>query len=146
MLCAGKRWDRRDGLAEYRTIWHICRHVGRQPERASPPLPHLHAPLGSKHSPLRFCASHPLEPAFSPCILLQRASMQHNLAAALGPRRYGVPASASALFEDAFRAALPAAFKAQPDLLFQLVTMLSPRILRQHGVPVCSATQASTLG
>lgn len=30
----------------------------------------------------------------------------------------------------------------QPDLLFQLLSMLSPRVLMQHGVPVYSATQA----
>ena len=29
----------------------------------------------------------------------------------------------------------------QPDLLFQLLSMLSPRVLVQHGVPVYSATQ-----
>lgn len=32
---------------------------------------------------------------------------------------------------------------AQPDLLFQLLSMVSPRVLRQHGVPVYSATQAA---
>lgn len=55
--------------------------------------------------------------------------------------RYGVPAGAAALFEAAFRKALPDAFAAQPDLLFQLVTQLSPRVLQRHGVPVCCATQ-----
>lgn len=52
-----------------------------------------------------------------------------------------MPAGAAAKFEAAFRAALPDAFASQPDLLFQLVTMLSPRVLREYGVPVYSATQ-----
>ena len=30
----------------------------------------------------------------------------------------------------------------QPDLLFQLLSMVSPRVLAQAGVPVYSATQA----
>lgn len=41
---------------------------------------------------------------------------------------------------------LPGAFAAHPDLLFQLVTQLSPRLLRQHGVPVYSATQVGVGG
>ncbi|KAK9819859.1 hypothetical protein WJX72_003401 [[Myrmecia] bisecta] len=54
---------------------------------------------------------------------------------------YGVPSSAAATFEDAFKKALPDHFEKQPDLLFHLVTMLSPKILRQHGVPVYSTVQ-----
>lgn len=36
---------------------------------------------------------------------------------------------------------MPEQFETQPDLLFQLVTMLSPRILRQHDVPVYTTVQ-----
>ena len=55
--------------------------------------------------------------------------------------RYAVPAAAAALFESAFRRALPAQVKAQPDLLLQLVTLLSPRVLQAFGVPVFRAAQ-----
>ena len=54
---------------------------------------------------------------------------------------YGVPGSAGHLFEEAFRKALPGHFERQPDLLFHLTTLLSPRILHQYDVPVYSATQ-----
>ena len=54
---------------------------------------------------------------------------------------YGVPGVAAGLFEAAFRAALPDQVAIQPDLLFQLVAMLSPRVLQAYGVPVHSATQ-----
>lgn len=54
---------------------------------------------------------------------------------------YGVPGSAGHLFEEAFRKALPGHFERQPDLLFHLTTLLSPRILHQYGVPVYSTTQ-----
>lgn len=60
------------------------------------------------------------------------------------PKRwYSVPAAASTQFEAAFRSFMPEQFEAQPDLLFQLVTMISPRLLLQHGVPVYAATQVS---
>lgn len=41
------------------------------------------------------------------------------------------------------RQALPDLFDAQPDLLFHLVTMLNPSILRANGVPVYSVMQVS---
>lgn len=37
--------------------------------------------------------------------------------------------------------AFPDLFEAQPDLLFQLVTMLNPTVLRDSNVPVCTTTQ-----
>jgi histone demethylase JARID1 len=37
--------------------------------------------------------------------------------------------------------AFPDLFEAQPDLLFQLVTMLSPEVVRDNGVPVCTTVQ-----
>lgn len=52
-----------------------------------------------------------------------------------------MPAAAAALFESAFRRELPAQCRAQPDLLFQLVTLLSPRLLQRHGVPVFQTAQ-----
>ncbi|XP_021888906.1 lysine-specific demethylase JMJ15-like [Carica papaya] len=36
---------------------------------------------------------------------------------------------------------LPDLFDAQPDLLFQLVTMLNPSVLRESGVPVYTTLQ-----
>ena len=54
---------------------------------------------------------------------------------------YGVPAAAAAAFEAAFQAALPRQFEQAPDLLFHLVTMLAPRTLQQHDVPVYGITQ-----
>lgn len=52
-----------------------------------------------------------------------------------------MPASAAEAFESAFRTALPELFAKQPDVLFHLVTMLSPRILQAAGVPVYSISQ-----
>ena len=54
---------------------------------------------------------------------------------------YGVPAAAAVAFEAAFQAALPRQFEQAPDLLFHLVTMLAPRTLQQHDVPVYGITQ-----
>ena len=39
---------------------------------------------------------------------------------------YGVPANASAALEEAMQDALPDLFEASPDLMYQLVTMVSP--------------------
>ncbi|KXZ47406.1 hypothetical protein GPECTOR_35g844 [Gonium pectorale] len=58
------------------------------------------------------------------------------------PKRwYAVPAASREAFEAAFRAALPNQFEAQPDLLLQLVTMVSPRTLQAAGVPLYALTQ-----
>ena len=43
---------------------------------------------------------------------------------------YGVPAHASEALEEACKDALPHLFAAAPDLLYQLVTMVSPRQLQ----------------
>jgi len=56
-------------------------------------------------------------------------------------RRYVVPAAAAEAFETAFRRHLPSQCRAQPDLLFQLVTLVSPTVLRRLGVPVFQALQ-----
>ena len=60
-------------------------------------------------------------------------------------RWYGVPSAAAAAFEQAFKAALPEQFDRQPDLLFHLTAMLSPRVLLEHNVPVFGVTQVSCL-
>eukprot|EP00884_Botryococcus_braunii_P010329 jgi/Botrbrau1/19298/Bobra.0073s0041.1 len=58
------------------------------------------------------------------------------------PKRwYGVPHTAIDQFETCFKATLPKLFERQPDLLCHLVTMLSPRILREHNIPVYKVLQ-----
>ncbi|KAK9055964.1 hypothetical protein SSX86_027051 [Deinandra increscens subsp. villosa] len=56
---------------------------------------------------------------------------------------YGVPGSHATALEDAMRKHLPDLFKEQPDLLHQLVTQLSPKILKSEGVPVYRVSQHS---
>ncbi|KAK2975102.1 hypothetical protein RJ640_018904, partial [Escallonia rubra] len=54
---------------------------------------------------------------------------------------YSVPGSEAGAFEKVMRNSLPDLFDAQPDLLFQLVTMLNPSVLQEHDVPVYSVLQ-----
>ncbi|KAJ4850539.1 hypothetical protein Tsubulata_036378 [Turnera subulata] len=54
---------------------------------------------------------------------------------------YSVPGSEADAFEKVMRNSLPDLFDAQPDLLFQLVTMLNPSVLQDNGVPVYSVLQ-----
>ncbi|KAG0319065.1 hypothetical protein BGZ99_005323 [Dissophora globulifera] len=54
---------------------------------------------------------------------------------------YGVPASDALKFEDTMKAAVPELFEQQPDLLFQLVTMLSPERLVANNVKVVALDQ-----
>ncbi|KAI8387444.1 hypothetical protein BD560DRAFT_382515 [Blakeslea trispora] len=54
---------------------------------------------------------------------------------------YGVPGSDTAKFEDTMRKAVPELFEQQPDLLFQLVTMLSPGRLLKENVKVYAVDQ-----
>ncbi|KAL0051456.1 hypothetical protein WJX82_007798 [Trebouxia sp. C0006] len=49
---------------------------------------------------------------------------------------YGVPANASSALEEAMKDALPDLFEAAPDLMYSLVTMVSPINLQARGVPV----------
>jgi len=49
---------------------------------------------------------------------------------------YGVPAHASESLEEAIRDAVPHLVDPTPNLLYQLVTMVSPRQLKARGVPV----------
>ena len=54
---------------------------------------------------------------------------------------YGIPAADALKFEDAMRRAVPELFESQPDLLFQLVTLLPPDQLRKAGVSVYTLDQ-----
>ena len=54
---------------------------------------------------------------------------------------YSIPAEHSARFEEVMRRRLPHLFAAQPDLLHSLVTILSPAVLREEGIPVYRAEQ-----
>lgn len=54
---------------------------------------------------------------------------------------YGIPGSHAGRFEDAMRKAVPELFETQPDLLFQLVTILPPNQLRKAGVDVYACDQ-----
>ncbi|PON63624.1 FY-rich [Parasponia andersonii] len=56
---------------------------------------------------------------------------------------YGVPGSHASALEDAMRKHLPDLFEEQPDLLNELVTQLSPSVLKSEGVPVYRAIQHS---
>ena len=49
---------------------------------------------------------------------------------------YGIPGEDAAKFEEAMREAVPELFETQPDLLFQLVTLLTPDQLKKAGVRV----------
>lgn len=54
---------------------------------------------------------------------------------------YGIPAEDAEKFEQAMRDAVPELFETQPDLLFQLVTLLTPDQLQKAGVRVCALDQ-----
>jgi len=58
------------------------------------------------------------------------------------PKRwYGVPSKAAENFENTMRSTLPELFENRPNLLHLLVTMLSPRALKNSNVPVYTALQ-----
>lgn len=54
---------------------------------------------------------------------------------------YGVPGDDAELFEAAIRREAPDLFEAQPDLLFQLVTLMNPERLTEAGVRVTACNQ-----
>ncbi|KAI5298512.1 hypothetical protein KEM55_003304, partial [Ascosphaera atra] len=54
---------------------------------------------------------------------------------------YGVPGEQTEAFEEAMRQHVPELFETQPDLLFQLVTLLPPDRLRKAGVDVYAIDQ-----
>jgi hypothetical protein len=49
---------------------------------------------------------------------------------------YAIPGSAAQAFEKVMRNTMPDLFAIQPNLLHMLITMLSPRVLQQHNVPI----------
>lgn len=49
---------------------------------------------------------------------------------------YGVPGEDDEKLEEAMKAAAPELFQQQPDLMFQLVTLMSPGRLKRAGVRV----------
>uniref|UniRef100_A0A0D9WEU3 JmjC domain-containing protein n=1 Tax=Leersia perrieri TaxID=77586 RepID=A0A0D9WEU3_9ORYZ len=54
---------------------------------------------------------------------------------------YGVPGADAVKLEEAMRKNLPRLFEEQPDLLHELVTQLSPSVLKSEGVPVYRVVQ-----
>jgi histone demethylase JARID1 len=56
-------------------------------------------------------------------------------------RWYGIPGNAAEKFEEAMRQEVPELFEQQPNLLFLLVTQMSPKRLEKYGVPVYTTLQ-----
>uniref|UniRef100_A0A8C5PBT0 Lysine-specific demethylase 5A n=1 Tax=Leptobrachium leishanense TaxID=445787 RepID=A0A8C5PBT0_9ANUR len=56
---------------------------------------------------------------------------------------YGVPSHAAEQLEEVMRKLAPELFENQPDLLHQLVTIMNPNILMDHGVPVYRTNQCA---
>jgi histone demethylase JARID1 len=54
---------------------------------------------------------------------------------------YGIRGKDSEVFEDAMRSHLPDAFDREPDLHYQLVTMVPPGVFLEQGIQVCTLTQ-----
>ncbi|KAI9464290.1 jumonji superfamily protein [Russula earlei] len=54
---------------------------------------------------------------------------------------YGIPGDDAEKFEAAIKKEAPDLFEAQPDLLFQLVTLMNPKRLTDEGVRVCACNQ-----
>ncbi|PTB69367.1 PLU-1-domain-containing protein [Trichoderma citrinoviride] len=54
---------------------------------------------------------------------------------------YGIPGEDAEKFEQAMKEAVPELFETQPDLLFQLVTLLTPEQLKKAGVRVYALDQ-----
>ena len=79
----------------------------------------------------------PSDPPFGPT----SCSAQNHLHEGAPKVWYAVPGAAAGRFERAARALLPSLFERAPDLLFQLVAMLSPSDLSASGVPVYRLVQ-----
>ncbi|XP_028669207.1 lysine-specific demethylase 5C isoform X2 [Erpetoichthys calabaricus] len=56
---------------------------------------------------------------------------------------YGVPSFAAEHLEEVMKKLTPELFESQPDLLHQLVTIMNPNILMNHGVPVVRTNQCA---
>ena len=54
---------------------------------------------------------------------------------------YGIPGEDAEKFEAAIKKEAPDLFESQPDLLFQLVTLMSPKRLTDEGVRVYACNQ-----
>lgn len=54
---------------------------------------------------------------------------------------YSIPGCDAGKFEAAIRKEAPDLFEAQPDLLFQLVTLMNPQRLKEAGVDVYACNQ-----
>lgn len=54
---------------------------------------------------------------------------------------YGIPGSSAVDFEKAMRAEFPNLFESEPNLLYLLVTMISPEKLKEYNVPVYTTIQ-----
>jgi histone demethylase JARID1 len=54
---------------------------------------------------------------------------------------YGIPGEDAENFEAAIKCEAPDLFEAQPDLLFQLVTLMNPKRLTEAGVRVYACNQ-----
>ena len=54
---------------------------------------------------------------------------------------YSIPGEDAEKFEAAIRREAPDLFEVQPDLLFQLVTLMNPKRLKEAGVDVYSCNQ-----
>jgi hypothetical protein len=59
---------------------------------------------------------------------------------------YGVPSASAGKFERKMRQALPNLFHLNPDLLFQLVTMLNPLTLATHAAESTNGSSTATAG
>ncbi|XP_029455800.1 lysine-specific demethylase 5A isoform X1 [Rhinatrema bivittatum] len=56
---------------------------------------------------------------------------------------YGVPSQAAEQLEEVMKELAPELFESQPDLLHQLVTIMNPNVLMDHGVPVYRTNQCA---
>lgn len=54
---------------------------------------------------------------------------------------YGIPGEDAEKFEAAIKSEAPDLFEAQPDLLFQLVTLMNPELVTKAGVRVYACNQ-----
>ncbi|EGC31405.1 hypothetical protein DICPUDRAFT_39970 [Dictyostelium purpureum] len=54
---------------------------------------------------------------------------------------YGVPGSGSEIFEKVMKASVPELFERQPNLLYLLITMISPDLLKRRHVPIYKCLQ-----
>lgn len=91
----------------------------------------------------RWASAHtPLQPLLSPALRLQLLVALSTQHACWLPGPLGDPQRRCVCWQ-VMQRSFPDMFAAQPDLLFQLVTMLNPAVLRKHGVPVYTTLQVS---